>query len=92
MNFVELSEKINAGYVEVCESGFLKVLSQIQKDHQKEYKKKLEDNGEIFDIHTKITCIICGGNYTAKSRFLHNKTIKHITSVNNIIDYIDSKK
>jgi hypothetical protein len=39
---------------------------------------------------TSMVCIICGGSYTPRNRFVHNRTKKHIKSIDNIKNHIYS--
>lgn len=60
-----------------------KIITQQQKKHQiKNYPDAESD--------TSMTCIVCGGSYTPRNRFLHNRTKKHLKSIDSIKNYVYS--
>lgn len=64
-----------------------KLLKKIIIKKQSEYQK---ENYPDAKADTSMKCVICGGSYTPRSRFVHNRTNKHIKSIDKIKDYIDS--
>lgn len=55
-----------------------KFLAKTIKKKQSEYENK---NYPENKIDTSMICVFCGGNYTKRSRSIHNKTNKHMRSL-----------
>lgn len=70
-------DKINRRYEEESENLLAKVFIKFQNEHQ------LKKDPDALST-TQFECIYCGGSYTKRNRNVHNKTNRHLNSINAI--------
>ena len=75
--------EINDVFVDESDKLLKKLIIKKQSEYQKE-------NYPDAKADTSMECVICGGTYTPRSRFVHNRTNKHIKCVDKIKNYIYS--
>ena len=79
----QLYDDINDAFVDAMDI----VLKKLTAKQQDKYQI---DNYPNAEQDTSINCVICGGSYTLRSRFVHNRTKKHLKSTDDIKNYIFS--
>jgi hypothetical protein len=77
----ELYDEINKKIINEQDKIFNKIIIKTQTEYQNKHYPDA-------DPATSIKCVICGGSYTPRSRFIHNRTKKHSKKVGNIKDYV----
>jgi hypothetical protein len=83
MSDTDLYNEINNEFVDASNKLLKKLIIKRQTKHQLENYSNAKSD-------TSMTCVICGGTYTPRNRFIHNRTKRHIKSIDNIKNYIYS--
>lgn len=78
---IQLYNEISDEFVDEREKLLKKIITKRQAKYQTEKYPNAKSD-------TSMVCVICGGSYTPRNRFVHNRTKKHLQCVDNIKNQI----